>query len=158
MNRKTSRGRRDDGRVLWGRVGAFALAVALAFLFGRLSAPDGAPPEELAAARSRIAELEQENLNLAEAQKALAAGGIDARPAAADDGPGGPPAAADGDGEVYTVQEGDTLESIAAEQYGDGSRFPLLAEANDVDATNLVPGQQLRIPPDPEAAGDADDG
>lgn len=156
MNRRTSRGRRDAGRVLWGRVGVLALAVGLAFLLGRLSAPDGVPPGDLAAARSRIAELEQDNLNLVEAQKAVAAGGIDDTQVlgSTEEGPGG--AAADGD--VYTVQEGDTLESIAADQYGDGSRFPLIAEANDVDATNLVPGQQLRIPPDPEGSAEPDAG
>jgi len=140
-----------------------ALGAALMFLLGRVSAPDGVTPDEHAAAQTRIAELEQDNLNLSEALEAQAAGGIDTQPAAApaDEAPGEVPGEGEpvpGDAEVYTVQQGDTLESIAEQQYGDRSRFPLIAEANDVDATNLVPGQQLRIPPDPEAVDEPDAG
>ena len=174
--------RRGQPRLLWGRVGAMVLAAGLVFLAGRCSVDRGADPAELTAAQERVAQLEQENLNLREAQVAQAAGGIDTPPPA-EEGQGDPAAGpADaleqglepgeeeppaeveqGGGEAppdgqqpeegertYTVEAGDTLESIAAEVYGDGSRYTLIAEANDVDPTALEPGQELRIPPAPQ--------
>ncbi|HKA04506.1 MAG TPA: LysM peptidoglycan-binding domain-containing protein [Acidimicrobiales bacterium] len=53
---------------------------------------------------------------------------------------------------VHTVEPGDTLFDIAAANYGDGNRWPLLALVNrDIVADpNLIhPGQELRIPVDP---------
>ncbi len=49
----------------------------------------------------------------------------------------------------YTVQPGDTLSGIAAAQYGDASRWPMIHTANQhlVPNANLIfAGQQLRIP------------
>lgn len=50
----------------------------------------------------------------------------------------------------YTVKPGDTLSKIAAESYGDGSKFPIIFEANTPMLKNpdlIYPGQVLRIPP-----------
>ena len=182
MARTTTRTRpaakRGRTRLLWGRVGTLALGVGLVFLAGRCSVDRGVDPAALTAAQERIAQLEQENLNLREAQAAQAAGGIDTPPPAdqaAPDPAAGPadaleqgrepeaqqpgeppsaaqdepPAAPDG-GQTYTVQAGDTLESIAREFYGDGSLYTLIAEANTVDPSALEPGQELRIPPAPQ--------
>jgi nucleoid-associated protein YgaU len=50
---------------------------------------------------------------------------------------------------TYTVRPGDTLSGIAAAQYGDASRWPMIHTANQhlVPNANLIfVGQQLRIP------------
>ena len=49
----------------------------------------------------------------------------------------------------YTIQKGDTLWGIASEFYKDGSKYPLIVEANlEVikDADLIYPGQAIRIP------------
>lgn len=50
----------------------------------------------------------------------------------------------------YTVQPGDTLGKIAAQQYGDAGKYPVIFEANRpmlTDPDKIYPGQTLRIPP-----------
>jgi nucleoid-associated protein YgaU len=50
----------------------------------------------------------------------------------------------------YTVVKGDTLWKIAASQYGNGAKYPLIFEANKPmlkDPDKIYPGQNLRIPP-----------
>lgn len=50
----------------------------------------------------------------------------------------------------YTVVSGDTLSKIAAEQYGNASKYPVIFEANKPmlkDPNKIYPGQNLRIPP-----------
>jgi nucleoid-associated protein YgaU len=50
----------------------------------------------------------------------------------------------------YTVESGDTLGKIAAQHYGDASKYPLIFEANRpmlTDPDKIYPGQTLRIPP-----------
>ena len=49
----------------------------------------------------------------------------------------------------YTIKKGDTLWAIASEFYGNGSKYPLIVEANlEVikDADKIYPGQAIRIP------------
>jgi len=49
----------------------------------------------------------------------------------------------------YTIKEGDTLWAIATEFYNDGSKYPVIVEANlEVikDADKIYPGQSIRIP------------
>lgn len=49
----------------------------------------------------------------------------------------------------YTIQKGDTLWGISSEFYKDGSKYPLIVEANlEVikDADLIYPGQAIRIP------------
>lgn len=47
----------------------------------------------------------------------------------------------------YTVQSGDTLWMIAAQFYGDGARYILIAQANNIAAPyTIYPGQLLVIP------------
>ncbi|RME63039.1 MAG: LysM peptidoglycan-binding domain-containing protein, partial [Caldilineae bacterium] len=51
---------------------------------------------------------------------------------------------------TYTVQEGDTLWTIAYRLYGDPTRWQELVEANPELLANpaaLAPGMQLRVPP-----------
>ena len=49
----------------------------------------------------------------------------------------------------YSIKKGDTLWGIASEFYGNGSKYPLIVEANlEVikDADKIYPGQSIRIP------------
>ncbi len=50
----------------------------------------------------------------------------------------------------YTVKAGDTLGKIAAEYYGNASKYTVIFEANRpmlTDPDKIYPGQSLRIPP-----------
>jgi LysM repeat protein len=50
--------------------------------------------------------------------------------------------------QTYTIKAGDTLSKIAKEFYGDATKYPLIAEYNDLeDASRIFIGQVLRIPP-----------
>lgn len=50
-------------------------------------------------------------------------------------------------GSEYTVQQGDTLFSIAQQAYGDGNKWPVIATANNISDPSLIyPGQVLYIP------------
>src|SRR6185436_12976090 len=52
-------------------------------------------------------------------------------------------------GQPYVVKPGDTLWQIAADQLGDPSRWPTIAQANGIQRgqeRRLQPGQQLLIP------------
>jgi LysM repeat protein len=50
-------------------------------------------------------------------------------------------------GSDYTVQQGDTLFSIAQQAYGDGNQWPVIANANGIsDPNHITPGQVLYIP------------
>lgn len=49
----------------------------------------------------------------------------------------------------YSIKKGDTLWAISSEFYGNGSKYPLIVEANlEVikDADKIYPGQSIRIP------------
>jgi hypothetical protein len=55
---------------------------------------------------------------------------------------------------VRTIQPGETLYSIAWEEYHDSSKWPLIANKNSLtNPRYLVPGDQLEIPPDPASGG-----
>ncbi|WP_406230254.1 LysM peptidoglycan-binding domain-containing protein [Nocardia sp. NBC_01009] len=48
---------------------------------------------------------------------------------------------------IYTVEHGDTLFGIALQFYGDGMKFPIVAQANGIANPDLIfPGQNLQIP------------
>src|SRR5438045_9102865 len=50
-------------------------------------------------------------------------------------------------GSDYTVQQGDTLFSIAQQAYGDGNQWPVIANANNISGPNHITiGQVLYIP------------
>jgi nucleoid-associated protein YgaU len=51
--------------------------------------------------------------------------------------------------EFYTIQRGDTLWKIAKQYYGNGSKYPVIFEANREVIKNpdlIYPGQVVRIP------------
>ena len=45
-------------------------------------------------------------------------------------------------GQTYTTKEGDTLETISAESYGDPNLYPRIQDVNNLSFTTL-PGSQL---------------
>jgi hypothetical protein len=48
---------------------------------------------------------------------------------------------------VHKVDHGDTLFGIAQKFYGDGMKFPIIAQANGIrDPDKIFPGQVLQIP------------
>lgn len=49
-------------------------------------------------------------------------------------------------GKMYTVQNGDSLWSIAEKLLGGGARYPEIKKLNNLYSDNLVPGQTLKIP------------
>ncbi len=52
--------------------------------------------------------------------------------------------------QTHTVKRGDTLWAISKAAYGDGSKYPVIFEANKPmlsDPDKIYPGQVLRIPP-----------
>lgn len=174
MSSTRERAGRQTGRVLWGRVAVAGVALLVCFLAGRASVERGVSQATFDGAQQRITQLEQENRDLAERQVATAAGGIDTppvptEPTAADPAPSEPapaasqpppdpaapapseavPSEAAPAAGSYTVLENDTLQIIAERVYGDGALFPLIAEANEVDSTNLRIGDTLVIPPLP---------
>lgn len=58
--------------------------------------------------------------------------------------------AAAAESRFYTVVKGDTLSKIAASQYGNAAKYPVIFEANKPMLTHpdkIYPGQNLRIPP-----------
>ena len=167
-------------KVLWGRVAALAVAIIAAYLLGRITAPSGAPAEELgrarnelAAAQERIAELEARLAEVTSPENARpvtapaeesvdptgpgeqdgARTGTDEAPAAggvpAEEGAGAPGTNRNS-AETYVVREGDSLNSIAQDHYGDASLVRLIAEANNITARGRIQvGQKLELPPRP---------
>jgi nucleoid-associated protein YgaU len=141
-----------ESRVLWGRVGVYAFSLLLMFLIGRGCAPGGEASEaDVAALNRQVAELTEQNILLEEQISGLGAGAED-RPRISEteepaEGEGDGEDAAAGETRTYEVQSGDTLTSIAQRMYGDPQKFPLIADANDLDG-QLVVGQELIIPPD----------
>lgn len=149
----------SGGRVLWGRVAIFGLALLLTFFLGR-SCASGVPEEELAEAQASVAEYVEENEQLRQELRALSEDTTsepveeeapDTAEPTGDDASTDDGAAADGT-RVYTVQPDDNLRSIAQRFYGDGNKHELISEANGIDSDNVLQvGQELEIPPDPDA-------
>jgi nucleoid-associated protein YgaU len=58
------------------------------------------------------------------------------------------------DATLYTVEKGDTLWAISEKNYGNGSKYNVIFEANQPmikDADEIYPGQVLRVPALPTA-------
>jgi hypothetical protein len=140
---------RGGSKVLWGRVLALAIGLFLAFLVGRMTAPEGVPESRLAALREDVQNLQDENEEL---QSILE------EPTPADTAtPTEEASPADEtadeeqqlEGETYVVERGDTLRGIAQTYCGDPSYDDAIAEYNDIrDPTELSVGTEIVIPPD----------
>jgi LysM repeat protein len=150
-----------EGRILWGRAAVYAGSLVLVFILGSCIGGRGDVSQaEFEEQRERVMELASENTVLQEQLEAVSNTQDSDRPRVVDTPTGTPTTGAtdgttgetgeQGDGvTTYEVQDGDTLYTIAVEMYGDGSKFPLIADANDLDSDNpLTVGQQLIIPPE----------
>jgi nucleoid-associated protein YgaU len=141
------------GRVLWGRIAFFGVALLLAFGLGWCTSPS-VSEEELAERDSQVERLRAEVEELRQQRDALDAGTTTEDAPATEDDPADPDAdtgasaTAPEGSETYEVQSGDTLRSIAEDFYGDGDLTDPIAEANGIDSDNLLQvGQELVIPP-----------
>ncbi len=149
---------RGPGRVLWGRVAILGAALLIAFLIGRATGGgDAGVPQsaydEVVAERddleAQVADLESD-LAAAQQPSPPPASASPGTAAGGEDEANDPTGETEG-GEIYEVQPGDTLASIAAEFYGDASLDDFLAEVNGItDPESLAVGQELTIPPRPE--------
>ncbi len=134
---------RPGGKILWGRVLALAVALFLAFLLGRGTAPSsGAPASRIEALQDEIDQLQKENDDL---QGLLAE--PSPSPTTIDTTDNEDDTAVQG--ETYVVERGDTLRGIAETFCGDASFDDVIAEANGIeDAGQLSVGAELVIPAD----------
>jgi LysM repeat protein len=137
-------------KVLWGRLLILAVLLLAVFFAGRACAPEGVAPEEFQQAQARIEDLEEENdrlqTNLEQAQAAEPSP-EPTEPPAADGGDGD---AAPPPGEDYIVKSGDSLASLALENYGDAGYADELAEINGLPPDSFLEiGQEIFIPDDP---------
>lgn len=151
------------GRVLWGRVAFFGITLLLAFFLGRCTSDDGAPPEQLELARDRAQDLQNQieelESQLEEAESDGDGGdeqdegtetSTDDEAAETDDS-NASNSSADTE-KTHVVERGETLSELADRYYGNGDKHTLITEANDIDEDNpLQVGQELVIPPDPDA-------
>lgn len=156
-------------RILWGRIAFFGIALLLVFVAGYCVAPSGADPAEVDRLNTQVTALESDNETLqqqVDAAQDSSGGGEGGGGGGGGDGGGG-----DGDGEAepeeteepadqepvedgdqtYVVEENDTLAGIALEFYGDATKYTLIADANNLEGELLEEGQELVIPPDPDA-------
>lgn len=155
----------DYGRgtqVLWGRLAVFGVALLVTFLLGRGCA-SGVPQDDLDEAREQVSALSERNTELEQQLEAMTSDTsetpedestetpADDEEAGTDGGTTEETTAGEGT-RIYTVQPRDTLRSIAQRFYGDGNKHTLITEANGIDTDNVLQvGQELEIPPDPDA-------
>lgn len=138
-------------RVLWGRLIALGVALLLAFVAGRASAPEGVSPREVDTAREQLAaaraEIERLKTRAATTEPAATASPTPTPTATSSPSPS---PTAQGREQVYVIQPGDTLRGIAVKFYGDASLATLIAQANNIqDPAKIRAGQKLVIPPKP---------
>lgn len=141
--------------VLWGRIAFFGGALLIALLIGRMSAPSGVPESDLSKANAEIQNLRNENQDLQaqlaaaqtspapETSPSVASSPTDGSSPSDGSSPGGTTIT----GQNYTVQRGDTLNTIASKFYGDTKYGDYLAEVNHItDPSALTIGMTLIIP------------
>jgi nucleoid-associated protein YgaU len=137
--------------VLWGRVVVLAIALLLAFSFGRITVAAGPGEAEVERLRGQLAEAQQKASELESeiaARDALAAATAEQTDAAAAEDDAAQPAdTAPVQPSTYTVKKGNTLRQIAQKVCGDTSLAGPIAQLNGIrDATALSVGQTLRLP------------
>jgi proteasome lid subunit RPN8/RPN11/LysM repeat protein len=121
-----------------------AAAVVVAFALGWLLAPDGDGDDSAGAGGPGADGALVEAQARAEAAEAYAA---ELEAALVEAVESGEASVSDSSGQVtYTVAAGDSLSGIARRFYGDGARWPQIAEANGIDGDLIAPGATLVLP------------
>jgi nucleoid-associated protein YgaU len=162
------------GRVLWGRIVFFVIALLLLFFLGRCTASGGVPQSQVDELKQKVADLTEQNTRLndqlaaaqANAKNTLGAGeaaseGAIANPsesptsgtAETNTGAQARSGALSPGSKTYVVKQGDYLNKIAEKVYGKATptRVEAISKANRLNAGGrLVVGQKLIIPPDPD--------
>ena len=134
-------------RVLWGRILALFVLLAIAFYFGRSSAPEVDITTELADANRQLDQAESEIRDL---EEQLASRPVAEAEPTPEPTPDETAAATSGEGQTYIVKSGDSLAGIALKFYGDSSLSNIIADANNIDDPQSIrPGDELIIPPEP---------
>jgi len=143
---------RRRSNVLWGRVIALVVTLALAFWVGRVTA-GGTDEDRLDELRAELTQAQDENEQLSSdlqtAREEAAAAEATPTPDATDDE--GTDPVGEEEGPTYTVERGDTLRLIAQRLCGDPEVADQIEELNGItDATQLSVGETLTLPPDCE--------
>ena len=137
---------REGPRLLWGRILALLTALLLVFFLGRSTGSTGSSDGDAEKLREEVAELESQLDTLRSQQATEASEEPDNSPAPSESAAGGE---AEADVEIYTVKPGDTLNTIAEDQYGDVGLGDELGAANGItDPEQLRVGVELEIPED----------
>ena len=133
-----------ESRSRAGTVGMVAAAaVVVAFALGWLLAPDGGGDSAGAGGPGADGAL-VEALARAQAAETYAA---ELEAALVEALESGEATVSDSSGQVtYTVAAGDSLSGIARRFYGDGGRWPEIAEANGIEGDLIAPGTPLVLP------------
>jgi nucleoid-associated protein YgaU len=167
------------GRVLWGRIAFFAVALLLMFFLGRCTASGGVPQSQFDELKQKVTDLTEQNTRLNDqlaAAQANAKNALGASPdtSATEEANGSAKetesprthatesetgsrrrsSATSSGSKTYTVKQGDYLNKIAEEVYGKATptRVEAITKANRLGAgERLVVGQKLIIPPDPDS-------
>jgi nucleoid-associated protein YgaU len=136
----------SDVRILWGRLLLLIVALALAFVAGRSTAPPGASEAQLRAARAEVGDA-RERIDALEAAAAEPQPSPTESPAPAVPEDEQPEEPAPQEEQTYVVKSGDTLGEIAERFYENASLGDIIAEANDItDPEQLSVGRELLIP------------
>ncbi len=125
----------------WGGTRTFKAVIEQLSIEFVLFRPDGVPVRAIAQIELRQAD------NIVGATSGATAGNAD----------GGMSSGADAAGAVgtHTLREGDSLQSIANDAYGDPAMWRTVAEANGIDnPMNLLSGSVLTVPPSVKAFAD----
>ena len=139
---------REGPRLLWGRILALLVALLLVFFLGRSTASPESSSEAEEDLRAQVAELQSELDALRSQQATEASEEPENSPAPSESAAAGGEEA-EADAETYVVKPGDTLNTIAEDQYGDVGLGDELGEANGItDPEQLRVGVELEIPAD----------
>jgi LysM repeat protein len=140
--------RGEGPRLLWGRIVALLVALLLVFFLGRATVSTDSSGAEAEDLREQVAELQSELDALRSQQATEASEEPENSPAPSESAAAGGEET-EADAETYVVRPGDTLNTIAEDQYGDVGLGDELGEANGItDPEQLRVGVELEIPAD----------
>lgn len=146
MSYEGERKRSVSPRVLWGRVAILVGLLVLAFVLGRVTAPEadaaqGAGTGDGQAAQAEVGEGPASGPETGQAVEPHSEDEPEAPAASPPEDAGAPQP------RTHEVAPDETLYSIAEEHYGDGGQWTRIAEANDLSSEDpTTPGKVLRIP------------